>query len=254
MKLTTFAKPFLVHDLLFRFMKLNNPVTGWRPEPQILNIIGWSTIGAYFYVFILAATSILFHHAFHGNFYLCLKEDPPQYEDGLTFIAVLVLGVELLAVLFSVTLDIFSLWKLRHLEKNRMDQQPNRNQIQPSPMENVIEAPANFLERKIIDELPIRSSLINTLFLLQYVFIMIVVGAIGRNWSKNEYRFGLLSIPYMLLSIFRTCLVARLTFKKNDANRLRNADDERERARQVEVQDALRKRRARNEGMNIYGL
>ena len=133
--------------------------------------------------------------------------------------------------------------------------QPNqpsiqKNQIQPSNENLVPEfSQQNNETRKIIDEMPIRSSLINTLFLFQYIFVIIFIGYIGRTlkFQKLEIR-SFISIPYWTMSIFRTWLVVTLTFKKNDANRQRNADEEKEQRRQIEIQEALRKRQTRNQG------
>ena len=115
--------------------------------------------------------------------------------------------------------------------------------------------------RKIIDEMPIRSSLINTLFLFQYLFFIIFLGYIGRALKFQKLDIlGFLSIPYIAITIFRTWLVATLTFQKNGANRQRrNADEEREQLRQIEIQDALRKRQSRNHGrigfsVNIFNV
>ena len=117
-------------------------------------------------------------------------------------------------------------------------------------IENLEFSLQNSETRKVIDEMPIRSSLINTLFLFQYLFLIIFLGYIGRalKFQKVEIR-GFISIPYFMMSIIRTWLVATLTFKKNDANRQRrNADEEREQRRQIEIQDALRKRQTRHNG------
>ena len=98
--------------------------------------------------------------------------------------------------------------------------------------------------------MPIRSSLINTLFLFQYLFFIIFLGYLGRALKFQKLDIlGFLSIPYIAITIFRTWLVATLTFQKNGANRQRrNADEEREQLRQIEIQEALRKRQTRNHG------
>ena len=96
-----------------------------------------------------------------------------------------------------------------------------------------------------------RSILINTIFLLLYIFIVVALGVIGRNFSKQENQ-SLLGIPYFIISICRNWLVATLTFKKNDSNRQRNASEERERSRNVEIRFALKKRAARRE--NIFSI
>ena len=205
------------------------------------------------YVFYLAISSVVFHHgAFVNNFYVCVKEEPPVYKTGLSMTVSLVLGSLLLAIMLSVALDIFSLWKLRKLEgTHRL--MPKRNQIQSETnfetiaTINIVNLINAFPERKIFDEIPIRSSLINTLFLLLYLFMMISVGIIGKDFAKQEYS-TLMEIHYHLMTICRTWLVATLTFKKNDANRQRNANEERERMRQVEIQDAIKKRHNRMKG------
>ena len=233
-----FNLKYFILQFFDRFLKLNNPESGWKPNEYILKIIQWTVFGSYLYYFCLAISSVVFHHgAFVNNFYVCVKEEPPEYKTGLSITASLVLGSLFLAILLSVALDIFSLLKLRKLEKTR-------NQIQPEVNIGTIatiHTTNTFPERKICDEIPIRSSLVNTLFLLLYVFMIIFVGIIGTNFAKQEYR-ALMEMQYHLMTICRTWLVATLTFKKNDANRQRNADEERERMRQIEIHDAMRKR------------
>ena len=237
-------------------MKLKNPMTGWKANGDILTIIGFSVVGAYMYVLFLSILSIVFNHdAFVSNFYICIKEDPPKYKTGLSLTSSLVLGSLLLAVLLSVALDLFSLWKLRKLEKNMTH--PNQPPI-PSikNLESSLPNPETRNTRKIIDEMPIRSSLINTLFLFQYLFFIIFLGYIGRALKFQKLDIlGFLSIPYIAITIFRTWLVATLTFQKNGANRQRrNADEEREQLRQIEIQDALRKRQSRNHGRIAFSV
>ena len=108
-------------------------------------------------------------------------------------------------------------------------------------------------ERKIIDEIPIRSSLFNTLFLVPYIFIVIVLAHIGGDFLDQDKR-DLMGVPFFAMTIVRTWLVATLTFKKNDSNQQRNADQERERKRQIEIQDALEKRKKREEGTHFYNF
>ena len=113
-------------------MKINNPMTGWKANADILTIIGLSIAGAYISVFFLSVVSIVFNHAaFVSNFYNCIKEEPSNYKTGLSLTTSLVLGSLMLTVLLSVAFDIFSLWKLRNLEKNHPPA-INRNQTQPS--------------------------------------------------------------------------------------------------------------------------
>ena len=221
-------------------MKLKNPQTEWKPNLSILKIIRWSILAAFMGLTLLSITSVMFYQGrFVINYHVCSKEELPEYKTGLTLTGVLVLGFILIAILSSVTLDLFTLCNLWTLESNMA----NTTQIQPEvelPRTNQA-AESHILERNILDEIPLRSSLINTIFLLLYIFIVVALGVIGRNFSKQENQ-TLLKIPYLIISIFRSLLVATLTFKKNDSNRQRNASEERERLRNVEIQFAMQNR------------
>ena len=226
-------------------MKLKNSQSEWKPNLSILKIIRWSILVAFVCLTLLSITNVMFGRGgFVINYHVCLKEEPPEYKTGLSLTAVLVLGFLLIAILSSVTLDLFTLCNLWTLESNMA----NTTQTQPEvelPRTNQA-TESHILERKILDEIPLRSSLINTIFLLLYIFIVVALGVIGRNFSKQENR-TILGIPYFIISICRNWLVATLTFKKNDSNRQRNASEERERLRKVEIRFALKKRAARRD-------
>ena len=228
-------------------MKLKNPLSGWKSNSFILKMIACYVTFTYILVLLLAIYSLVFNRAFISQFDICFKEDKPLYQGELFVIGCLVVGSLLLAIVLSVALDIFGLWKLQQIEKN----QPNQEQKSVGPHQVQPYVPptqsSRVPDRRIIDEMPIRSSLINTLFLIPYLFIIIGMLILGRDFKKKEKRL-LMAIPYLVISIFRTLLVATLTFRKNGANRQRNADEEREQLRMIEIEDALRKRRIRNEG------
>ena len=229
-------------------MKLKHPLSGWKPNRFVCKMIGCSVAIAYTLVLVLALYTLAFQQGqgFINNYNICTKVEDPQSKTGLAFTVVLILGSLLLAIVLSVALDIFGLWKLRQLEKNQPNhhQSAGPNQIQPYVPTT---QSSSFPERRIIDEMPIRSSLINTLFLFPYLFIIVVLWKIGRKFNRHERRL-LISIPYLVMSIFRTLLVATLTFRKNGSNRQRNADEEREQLRMIEIEHALKKRQNRKEG------
>ena len=243
-------------------MKLRNPQSGWKPNSSILKIIRCSVIVAYIGLSLLSVLSLMFNHGgFLNNYYVCSKAEPPEYKTGLSVTAILVLGFLLLAILSSVTLDFFSfieLWKLESKRPKIIVTQPS---VEPENTTEIPELPrrkeADFQQcwtRKILDEMPLRSSLINTIFLIFYIFIMVALGVIGRNFSKQE-NLTLLGIPYFIMSIFRTWFVSTLTFKKNDSNRQRDRDQEREKLRKKEIHFALKARQARLEAKaNIFTI
>ena len=102
--------------------------------------------------------------------------------------------------------------------------------------------------KKILNELPVRSTLLNTLFLIPYLIIMAALGNISDDFSEKDKRY-ILGLPYLILTVGRTWFVATCTFKVNDSNRKKDLDVEREKRRQEEIKEALEKRRQRQSGM-----
>ena len=70
--------------------------------------------------------------------------------------------------------------------------------------------------KKILNELPVRSTLLNTLFLIPYIIIMAALGNISDDFSKKDKRY-ILGLPFLILTIGRTWFIATCSFKVNDS-------------------------------------
>ena len=126
--------------------------------------------------------------------------------------------------------------------------QPDRNQVLPveradSLISSMLSEPRQQI-KDVLNEMPIRSTLLNTLFLVPYIIIMVALGQIGNEYSEHD-KNKIMGLPYLILAMCRTWLVATCTFKVNDLNKQKDEVVERERKRQEEIKEAMEKRRLR---------
>ena len=99
----------------------------------------------------------------------------------------------------------------------------------------------------ILAEIPFRATLISTFtFLLQVVGHIVIA---SRLQPLEKYAFVTLLVK--VTSIWKNPLIATLTFRVNEENRRRNADEERERKRDLEIQDALMRKQERTSAIQI---
>ena len=93
----------------------------------------------------------------------------------------------------------------------------------------------------ILTEIPFRASLISTsIFLLQVLGHIVIA---SRLQPLEKYAFVIILVK--VTSIWKNPLIATFTFRVNEENRKRNADEERERKRQWEIQDAVKRKQER---------
>ena len=215
-----------------RFMKLKYAKTNWKSNKTILKGITWTTIGMYLGLLIFSLLCVYFQLGYLSSYYACLGQPQPLAETGLTLHGILILGFLVVTIFSSIIMDLLCLWRLKYLESST---------VRPLEQHQVIHQQFVNPERKIIDEMPIRSSLFNTIFLIPYIFIVIYLAQNDGDFLDQDKR-DLMGIPFFVITIVRSWLVATLTFKKNDSNRQRNADQEREVKRGIEIQEALEKR------------
>ena len=94
----------------------------------------------------------------------------------------------------------------------------------------------------IIDEIPLRATVINTLLLMPYLITSIALSRGDIN-PLEKYLIAILS--YRFNDVIRSPLIATCTFKINNENMRRSRARQREINRQKEIQSALVKRRER---------
>ena len=238
-----YTNPLLTFMISYiRFMKLKYAKTNWKSNKTILKGITWTTIGMYLGLMIFSLLCVYFRLGYLSSYYACLDLPQPLAETGLTLHGILILGFLVVTIFSSIIMDLLCLWRLKYLESSTV-RPLEQHQHQPQVIHQQFVNP----ERKIFDEMPIRSSLFNTIFLIPYIFIVIYLAQNDGDFLDQEKR-DLMGIPFFVITIVRSWLVATLTFKKNDSNRQRNADQEREVKRGIEIQEALEKRKSRAKG------
>ena len=88
----------------------------------------------------------------------------------------------------------------------------------------------------IVNDIPLRATLISTHLLLLYIGGFVVLGS--QNISPAE-KYLVAIIATRINDMLRNPLVAIYTFKINDETRQKNAIEERERKRQIEIKNAF---------------
>ena len=140
--------------------------------------------------------------------------------------AKLVVLPSFLLVLASAALDLIVYLKMKNL-------------ILPSPdsigQQNAID--------KVVAKAPLRSTIMNTFFLIPYVTISVVINQFEGETSKEKLQLAML--PLTIVNMGRVWMLITCTFKVNELNRRRDEDEERERKRELEIKAALEKRRHR---------
>ena len=141
-------------------------------------------------------------------------------------------------------------WKMALIIEDKDD----RNEAMPPEKADIIAEPIYNDQpedkvKMVINDLPVRSTLLNTLFLVPYIIIIATLGNISDDFSAEDKSY-ILGLPFLVLTIGRTWFVATCTFKVNDFNRRKDANVERERNRLQEIKEALEKKRQRQIGMS----
>ena len=93
----------------------------------------------------------------------------------------------------------------------------------------------------VITDIPIRATVISTYLLLPYLLVYLVLSS--QLQPVDKYLVAI--VGTRINDTLRNPLVATCTFKINDETRQKNAETERERKRQKEIQDALDRRKER---------
>ena len=100
----------------------------------------------------------------------------------------------------------------------------------------------NMHRRNILNAIPFRASMISSV-----LFVMLLLGysIIGIEEVEPLEKYLCVIIICRLNDIFRNPLLATCAFRVNNENRQKNADEERERKRKLEIDDALKRRHER---------
>ena len=138
----------------------------------------------------------------------------------------------MLLILASITLDFIVYLKM----KNLVNPQSQAESANPN-QENIV--------NKVVTDIPIISSLMNSLFLIPYLVIPGIVA--GTDLGENSrIKMEVTLLPVLLVNFGRVWLLTTCTFKLNEANRRRGQEEERERRRKIEINDAFERKKERD--------
>ena len=138
-------------------------------------------------------------------------------------------GVQIFLNVSTMFFDIRCLLLVRRLSSQVV---PGSNQVQQTE------------RRHILNEVPMRSTLLNGVQMaIWFVFLPVV-----SNLEVSTQEKMILGVTLNLVCFcIKSPVIVFLTFRVNAENMRVNQDEERERKRQLEIQDAMRRRNARME-------
>ena len=162
-----------------------------------------------------------------SSVYLVCTNDSDTKLTKLTIIVFLPFIVMLIS---SVVLDLLVYLKLKVL---KFSGQQNQQRAQ----------------EKVLRDLPLKSSLLNSFFVIPFIVITAVVASESKDVVPKDRLISAM-IPVLAVNLFRLWLIAACTFKQNELNRQRDQDEERERKRQMVIEEGRIKRAQRKILMN----
>ena len=225
--------PYMKRDYLFRFQKVKFSPGIWKPEFQIKKYIRTAylvtTIGYGLMVIWNGIVDLKISRLYNT----CLKGPSEDLTSNNPLTIVFVLPM-ILAILGSIILDLHVFLKL----KNMMNLS-TMNEAEIANHQNNV--------KKVVTDMPIKTSLINTLFLVPYLGIIYYSTTTDPTDENIELRFQLTLALVLLVNIGRAWLLITCSFKVNESNRRRDQDVERERKRRIEIKEALEKRKIRDQ-------
>ena len=152
----------------------------------------------------------------------------------LTKLTIIVFLPFIAMLISSVVLDLLVYHKLKVLKVQNIESgQQNQQRTQ----------------EKVLRDLPLKSSLLNSFFVIPFIVITAVVASESKDVVPKDRLISAM-IPVLAVNLFRLWLIAACTFKQNELNRQRDQDEERERKRQMEIEEARIKRAQRKILMN----
>ena len=167
------------------------------------------------------------------NIYTVCYIGPEGTDQKVAFNVITVLLPVIVLVISSCSLDLSCFVFL----------QQRRSSVHPTTQPNSIPQ-GNSLE------IPLRATIISTLLFIPYILIYIILGT--RKLDPLEKYFFVIILT-RIQDTLRNPLIAKFLFNINDQNRQRNALEERERKRQEEIQDAMKRRQgARTANVSRY--
>ena len=239
---------------LSRYKKLSQGPNPWLLNEELLKY-SFITLSLIILYGILIIFINVYFNLWSFNIYTVCYIGPEATDQKVAFNVITVLIPVIVSVIFSCFMDL-SCFVFIHqrssttsnLNRSSPPSQVNsvttvnlfnffissrNNSVHPTTQPKPIPHQVNSVE------IPLRATIISTLLFIPYISIYIVLG-IEKLDPLEKYFFVI--ILTRIQDTLRNPLIAKFLFNINDLNRQRNALEERERNRQREIQDALKRR------------
>ena len=212
-------------NFYYRFQKVRHSPKLWKTEDRLVRWIRIAFASLLSFNVGFSISNAVLDLGLSPLYNNCFHEKDENMTKNYVMATIIMMPLVLL-LLASAFLDLFLLLPMKTLTQEMPNQVEQQNTID-----------------KIVANVPIRFSLLNTLFLVPYIVIFAVLSHIEVESYEEKVKMILLSIT--IVNMGRVWMVSTCTFKVTESNRRQDGDKERERKRAVEIKAALEKRRQR---------
>ena len=195
-----------------------NNAGNWRSNRQLLKGSSYILTGGIIYSSTVIAINSIFNLRAFNIYSICLEKDEAKNNNPILVLIFIMLPLMTL-ICVTCTMDFTCLIWLA-----------NRTRVNPDPDNDTNVGCIN-----VMDEIPLRATMINTLLLIPYILSSV---AISKSNITPMEKYLIATLSYRFNDIIRSPLIVTCTFKVNNDNRARH----REIRRQKEIQAALKRR------------
>ena len=201
----------------------------WKPGPKIIKQIRLAYLLSIVYCIFLVTLNATQDLGLSSIYIVCINDKDTDLTKG----AILVFMPFIIMLISSVIMDLLVYFRMPVTT------------VAPATQGDEEAANQQKAREKVIRDLPLKSSLLNALFVVPFFAITAIIASETKE-SVAKDRLMTALIPVLAVNLFRLLLIAACTFKQNESNRQRDEDEEREKKRQVEIEEAKLKRAERN--------
>ena len=224
--ITLFNAIFTCFVQIARFQKILHSPGVWKNETAIVKHIRLAYIISIIYCGIAVTLNATLDLGLSSIYVVCTND----LDIKLTNLTLIVFLPFIIMLISSVVLDLLVYFKYKGLKIESIESCVPQNHQ------------GKFSER-LLRDLPLKSSLLNSFFVIPFIMITAVANE-NMDFVPKD-RLISATIPVLAVKLFRLWLIAACTFKQNKLDRI----EERERKRQMEIEAAKIKRALRTDLM-----
>ena len=230
--ITLLTGPFCNLMISFiRYQKLSHSPSLWKPNEKLVKNASLAILSLILYTILITFINAFFEFKSFNVFNVCLNQEKAEFPN-VAFNIISCLVPVLFFIILTNVLDVSSyIWL-----QTRIGPATRSNSIKDSIFKGSDTNP----NAPNVD-IPLKASLISSTLFIPIFVAYIIIGS-DRIQPLEKYFVGILCLR--LTDAIRNPLTASCTFRVNSAN----AAEDRERNRQVVINEALRQRQERRQG------